>query len=323
MIIEEYIEKSKHFGAPDRRGTNSYCYLFDDYALLRGSIPLNSIDKLSETLNDYYKDNVAVMRIIEYKVNPEYGINDFGKYGRFQEGWILQEKALGKELYLNINTSFNIDSLDKFPQQFNVYFNQNEAYISELERINQASEEQINKFTSDLLKIFKDGKITIDPSKSKNFFFDPSTGFSLIDLALADKKSNNPELDTINVLTYNILSWPRTVTIEEENNISSDKIFGRFFTQEQYIRMQICIESLRKKITNSLEMNSIDKNFIEQEIDKYVSNNFNQNSMEVFENKEEMFLELNNKLQNIISSNIDRLNNPNKYPEQFDPKKVW
>ncbi|MBE5738985.1 MAG: hypothetical protein E7354_04590 [Clostridiales bacterium] len=156
-------------------GSNSKCFISGDYAVLKTSNiegHTHNFDEIIEDLNDLSNNGVNVVRILGYAIT-EYGKPYYNGH-RYDSGFIVQEKAPGRELLDPHKVPVSFDPARNNPE--------NRQYVLDYcTMLREAPQEHFDKFMSDLRKI-TDRKIMVDPSKLTNFFYDPEKGFSFIDL---------------------------------------------------------------------------------------------------------------------------------------------
>ena len=235
---DNLISKAMIRTSSDSRGGNSKAYLIDDYCVLKthnialyysekDKLPFDSIIK---KINGLKESDVHVVPVLGFYYDK---INDYGDCA-YAQGYIIQEKAKGSELYS-----------DKYPKQYGEVSQENIDYLQN--RVNElahAPQEQYTKFIQDY-KTICDAKIMIDPSKKSNFFYDKDYGFSFIDLNFStdisefdrpDLYDNNTHrnfirycfLPCVDFLSQNILDKmsPTELSLLTENN---KQIFGKVY----------------------------------------------------------------------------------------------
>lgn len=190
MNINDAIEIAKKRERHDCNGTNSDCYLIEDYALLYGSIPLHHIERKIELINQYVDNGFNIARILEYKINDEEEPSIYPK-ARYQKGWVLQERAKGHVLH-NLSTLLELDSEEKIDEVHEEYCNRFKKYTEEITEYANAPQEQINKFVESY-KILWQSELMLDPSKPTNFMYDKEAGFTFIDISLQVPPQLNEE----------------------------------------------------------------------------------------------------------------------------------
>lgn len=164
-LIDSFISQIQPDTKEDRRGGNHSCYLFGQYALLKGAFNSSELDFIIAKTKQLSAEGVAVVPTIEYSKTK-----DLTDYQNMFLGYVLQRRAKGEELY-------------KEP-----YFRQSEEeYYSRIDELSTRPQEFFDKFVSDWIKICESG-LQIDPSKSSNFFYTPEC-ISFIDIGKS--KSNN------------------------------------------------------------------------------------------------------------------------------------
>lgn len=170
---------------PAKRGFNSYVYLIDEYAVLMASnIKLRNVstrddnltyfDELIQTLMELRGQNVAVVPILGYCVDPD---SENGN------GYVFQPRAKGAELYDDAIMSAFYVWAQKNPDS--VYLssdaNAKEYILSRTNYISKVPQKYFDKFIYDII-ILLDNDILIDFNGKSNFFYDDTAGFQFIDL---------------------------------------------------------------------------------------------------------------------------------------------
>lgn len=189
-IITPYISSEKMDELLDQatsnpeftaRGSNSQCFLSGDYAVLKtnnieaGNSNFNTV---IDDLDALSADGVNVARILGYAVT-EFG-NPYDSGVRYDSGYIVQERAKGRELLDHKRVPMSYDPRRNTPE--------NRQYVLDYcTMLKNAPQWQFNRFMRDL-KAITDKKIMVDPSKLTNFFYDENEGFSFIDLNFRTKE---------------------------------------------------------------------------------------------------------------------------------------
>lgn len=180
MLLEQTEKMS-----PDKRGIDRRAYLIDEYAVLSTSrLKLRNVtvpdpdlvyfDELVRTLKKLRERGVLVVPILGYCYDKESEDGD---------GYILQERAKGKELYDDAILVKYYAWAQKDPEK--VYLSSDAdagAYlISRTEYISKIPQRHFDKFIADMIAIC-DEDILIDFLGKSNFFYDETIGFQFIDL---------------------------------------------------------------------------------------------------------------------------------------------
>ena len=169
---ETFDSLLEHIDAADfhKSGSNSKCAIIDKYAILKTTnIPGHddSFIQIIKTLHQLKNEDINVVPILGYGI--EQTGTPFHNGKRYDKGYIIQEKAPGKEL---LSPSELRDKTDDEKHDLIV------DYLKVLKAIPQ---EHFDKWITDF-KAITDEKVMIDPSKASNFFYDKKKGFSFIDL---------------------------------------------------------------------------------------------------------------------------------------------
>ena len=165
-LIDHYISQISKDTSVDKMGGTHSCFLFPQYALLKGVYIKDCLDVLIQKTKDLKEQGVSVVPTIEYKIDKTHP--DFPNMFR---GYVLQRKAKGTELY---SGSYAKQSP--------------EEYINRIDELSKQPQKFFDKYVSDWMKICQSG-LQIDPSKSANFFYS-ADGISFIDLGVSrDSKS--------------------------------------------------------------------------------------------------------------------------------------
>jgi len=171
-----------------KAGSYSECCLHGDYAILKTNhIDSNytEFEKIIKTLNNLKENGVGVARILGYVVTEE-GKKD-SKGRRYDNGYILLERAKGKEL------SEYINPMIAFIESENNTADNRKQVVDYSELILHIPQEHVDKYVKDF-KAICDAKIKIDPT-CNNLFYDDKVGFTFIDLNTSDDISLFDKLD--------------------------------------------------------------------------------------------------------------------------------
>lgn len=156
-------------------GSNSQCFLSGDYAVLKtGNIEAGNSNfaTVIDDLDALSADGVNVARILGYAVT-EFG-RPYYNGVRYDKGYIVQERAKGRELLDHRRVPMSYDPKRNTPE--------NRQYVLDYcTMLRNAPQAHFDKFMQDL-KAITDRNIQVDPSKLTNFFYDDEKGFSFIDL---------------------------------------------------------------------------------------------------------------------------------------------
>ena len=170
IVFNELVTTAQASGF-DRGGSNSKCSIVKNYAVLKnGNIPGHddSYIKLIEKLHSLQQQGVNAVPILGYGITHQG--KPFRNGERYDSGFVVQEKASGKEL-------LHMGSLKNFsPEQ------EKDAVLNYINLLNNIPQEHFDKWVADL-KTITDSQIAVDPSKTSNFFYDQDKGFSFVDLS--------------------------------------------------------------------------------------------------------------------------------------------
>ncbi len=198
VIFDELLKKAES-SEFNKGGSNSKCAIIDNYAILRTSnIPGHddSFTKMINALQDLKKKGVNVVPILGYGIIELGQIYDSGK--RYDKGYIVQEKAPGKEL-LHVRSELKHKSEEECRK----------IVLDYIKLLDTIPQEHYDKWVSDF-KAITDGKVQVDPSKESNFFYDEKKGFCFIDLnfftseTLFDKVDANGEVTHEEFILYTL-----------------------------------------------------------------------------------------------------------------------
>lgn len=179
--MDELLDQATNNPVFTAGGSNSKCFLSGDYAVLQtGNIEAGN-DNFATVIDELYAlsaEGVNVARILGYAVT------EFGKpyYNgvRYDKGYIVQERAKGRELLDHRRVPVSFDSQRNTPE--------NRQYVLDYcTMLSSAPQEHFDKFMQDL-KAITDRNIQVDPSKLTNFFYDEEKGFTFIDLNFKTKE---------------------------------------------------------------------------------------------------------------------------------------
>lgn len=202
MNIDEIIKNIEERTSFDARGGNSICYYIDDFVLLKNSFKEENLKIAIQKLQELKSKGIPVAEIYDYKVTSEPSSLNY------TEGYILEEKAKGEPLYKRKRT------LSKEEQDnYDVYY---------AERLNDISNEEQNfydKFIYDYSAINKSG-ISVDPSKTDNFFYEKGKQINFIDLT--NLSENDKSKDYIGNETFaNLINTTYFYNNDYDNNVSN------------------------------------------------------------------------------------------------------
>lgn len=172
-MIKELKQKIKDMSMNNGKGASSTCYCIGDFALLHGTINIDTINQRISIINEAIQQGINIMPILEYEQdNPN-------SKDTYQSAWSLQQRAKGNELYNGWNGFYEINDTDQYAN----YLTKVREYISRFKIISNASQEQISKFIEDFGRL-TGSELLIDTSKPNNFFYDENEGFTFVDINL-------------------------------------------------------------------------------------------------------------------------------------------
>lgn len=195
--------------SPAKRGIDRQAYLIDEYAILsttrlkRRNVIIQDndlayFDELVITLKRLREQGVLVVPILGYCYDRESEKGD---------GYILQERAKGEELYDDAVLVKYYAWAQENPG--NVYLSSDQdawAYlISRTNYISKIPQKHFDKFMADIISIC-DEDILIDVLAKSNFFYDETLGFQFIDLdSHTDYKygRSKEKFDSRSICAYN------------------------------------------------------------------------------------------------------------------------
>ena len=222
--IEELISIAEQ-SEFDARGGNKKCFLIGDYALLQGSINEDKMKVLIELGSDLKNRGINIARTLDYRILDG------------QNGYSLQEKAVGTPLHNMVHYSVR-----KGSEQFDI---EQKSYSDRLNSLTQENQEFYNKFVQDWVELQKAG-ISIDPSKTANFFYEKGKGITFIDLDnITEDAKDYPietmcyEMASVLIASGKYFKFASNQDIKEtvDNNIA--KIFGKFAKAMESIGMNL------------------------------------------------------------------------------------
>lgn len=199
-MINDLKERIKNLNNYDGRGTSSKCYLVDEYALLYGSIELETAEYRKQLIDSYISQGINIARILEYQVDSNAERRQYNDNSTYQDGWTLQQRAKGKELYDRWEINVDINNIDSITSQYYQYLTKVREYLIRVKQFAATPQEHFNKFIKDYAFLIK-SPLLVDPSKPTNFFYDAQVGFTFIDLNLKAKNINK-EFENDKWMTY-------------------------------------------------------------------------------------------------------------------------
>ena len=277
MSIEEIIGLFKNNASYDKEGSNSKCHLMGDFALLYGSIPIRTIAKKIEIINNYIKQGFNLIPILDYKLDETANINDYSKQNPnavYQDGWTLQKRAPGHELH-PYPQMITIDSIEDVTQSYDDYLSALKEYKERIKEYANASQEQITKFIVDY-SILEKSELLIDSSKATNFFYDANTGFSFIDINLKENPSFvfNEDYFTGYIINNLLSNLPSMMTYQKQYYRRGDVDFDRVIPSDLSQEIKELLVTLIDKIVIGLNKAGISKQQIEKTIIDIYENYF-------------------------------------------------
>lgn len=163
------------------KNSKNICTIVDDkYVLVTKSMPVTDdmLTKYIDSIRRAKKDGINIASILDYRLIPGTTHSFLNDTVRYTKGVFLEDRAQGECIeraayYLNTNKEYDSSVVYKYIKSL-------ESYLEELERRATAPQEVYDKLIKDCLDIEK-YDLTIDP-KPLNFFFDPSVGYTIIDV---------------------------------------------------------------------------------------------------------------------------------------------
>jgi len=300
----------------DGRGTNSKCYCIGNYALLYGSIELKTIALKKALIEKYIAEGIQIAPILEYQVDPNARISNYGKdedTRSYQDGWTLQQRAVGSEIHKSWHRKTDISSLENIDNQFTDYLSSLNDYLTTLKKFANIPQEQLDRFIYGYLALTSRAELMVDPSKPTNFFYDEQAGFTFIDLNMQKKNVNKEYLSPKWTATYIIrLLIPLLPSIEfyQENFRRQgvrDYIQGLMpagIHNEIANDLNVILNKLRIGFAN----NNVDSAVVETEINKKLESFEILKQTSQCNNEQELFDIVKQKLNAVVSTNLQNTN---------------
>ncbi len=255
----ELIEHSKQIKT-FKAGGNSRAFIVGNFVVLEANIHTKDLslykdkkplDVIIQKLHKLKQQGVSVVPILGYCYNLEEE-RDYGD-NTYNEGYIIQEKAQGQELW----------DYDKMLGYKGNLSDKSKKYIIERIRLlADAPQEHYDKFVLDYIAIEKEN-IMIDPSKTTNFFYDPKVGFSFIDLNHETKSKKEHELKDICFIRHCLIVCLSSLRQKE------------LYTEEELKQIEECNLMIFKKCKSALIKVGYSERFIEEALSaKRIDRNF-------------------------------------------------
>jgi len=216
VLCRQLIKSAENSGF-DKAGGNSKCAIIDNYAVLKtGNIPghNNEFVQVIEALQDLRADNVNVVPILGYAIVEEG--EPYKSGARYDKGYIIQAKAMGKELL--------------YPAMIRNKTDEEKTSIvgDYLQLLHSIPQEHYDKWVADY-KAITDKGIMVDASKESNFFYDENIGFSFIDLNFVaspefNRLDENGEIDRSNFITHTFVPFLRILRGQYDNFYSPQEL---------------------------------------------------------------------------------------------------
>lgn len=167
--------------------------LNDHLCLVTKAMPVtdSEIDGYIANIRDAHSAGVNIARILDYRLIPGTTRTFYDGEYQFTRGVYLEDRAPGNSIEYEAMT-LSLAKEHDFKQISETYLNKNLWYIEELEKRAEAPQAFYDKLVGDCLNLNTFG-LAVDP-RPLNFFFDPSVGFTIIDV-LKDNKIANKMAD--------------------------------------------------------------------------------------------------------------------------------
>ena len=282
--IEEYIELSKSMPNTSRAGAASYIFENDNVVLIKYSCPnkygiaRHMEEDVAAAANKKNSEGVstpkhiAIHRVTEADNNYCY---------------VLQELAKGKCM-----------------KDYRDGYNDIKANIAGMKWTSEIPQEHIDKAIRDLMELFNMGL----ELKSQNFFYDPNSGYTFIDLLGYDEKPEFKSLLEINVLSRRAQTMLTQYSVSKYNDGVTQEDINEFlnYKADLYNKMLIALESsvpefskYRRYVLRTLEPELL--NVMRKK--GYIKENLTITLEEI--------LEFNRMIAEIIKTNLTRLEQGN------------
>lgn len=236
IVFNELVSTANSSGFT-KGGSNSKCAIVNNYAVLKNSnIPGHddSYKNLIETLHNLSQAGVGAVPILGYGITHQG--KPFRNGERYDSGFVVQEKASGKELlyrgYLSKLT----------PEQ------QKEEVLNYLNLLNNVPQEHFTKWVNDL-KTITDSQIAVDPSKTSNFFYDKDKGFSFVDLSFLTQEKLFEKQDSNGQTHHSEFIYYSFTPFRDLFNCS----FNKILTEEEQSFSDAVLESCFNKTVEGLQ----------------------------------------------------------------------
>ena len=254
MTIDDYIKLAQERDRFDYRGGNSYCYLFDDVALLYGY-------NVNKKVMEERKNKIAVAKSLDINVAGiiDYKISD----NLYSKGWTLQERARGNILHPPLETFF-IYSEDDILDNYYRYKSYLEAYFQRL-KMYASSQNHLDKFVKDWILLESMG-LVVDPSKPNNFLYDYKNGFIFIDINIGKKRKLSDSYIAYCVIMNLVNRFPKIVVLEDFAKTKSKVIT---LLPENLKEIILVVKEIFEKLAISFSHNGLDSESIDKSIKHY------------------------------------------------------
>ena len=214
------------------------------------------LDDYINKINKLENSGVNISNIIDYKlVRPKNVLNG----NSFTKGVFLEKKAKGNCIADIKN--INICESDNIEEIIDIYLNNIDNYLNELEIRSNAGINVFDKLIDDYLSVFKIG-LSPDP-KPLNFFYDEKEGFTIIDLIDVESKSLEGELKNLARMIYIIIfgyGIPKLIYKYNNLNIIPKEVLDKFNSILYIIEDKLITSLVNVGIDKEIIINSIINN---------------------------------------------------------------
>ena len=298
------------------RGSNSRCYCIGEYALLYGSIELETVTLKKALIEKYIADGIQIAPILEYQVDPNAKISSYGEGENkrsYQDGWTLQQRAVGSEIYKSWHRNTDISSLENIESQFTDYLNNLNDYTTTLKKFANIPQEQLDRFIHGYLALATRAELMVDSSKPTNFFYDEQAGFTFIDLNMQSKNVNKEYLSpqwTANYIIMLLIPFLPSIEFYQENFRRQgvrDHVQGLMPTTT-HNDITTSLNEILNKLRIGFANNNVDSVSVETEVSKRLESFEALRQLPQYSNEQELFGIIKQKLNTVVSTNLQNTN---------------
>jgi len=307
-MIDQLVAQIDDLNKYDGGGTTSKCYCIGNYALLYGSIRHESIAQRKAALEKYLSAGIQLAPILEYQFDPNAEVREYGEETSYQDGWILQKRALGTEIYKSWHKGSDICSLEEIDSQITSYFNELDKYITLIQKFANMPQEQLNKFIKGYFML-NQSELLVDPSKPTNFFYDEEYGFTFIDLQIKETNMNNEYNQpkwSAKYVTMLLMPFLPTIKLYQEgyNRSGATEYIDGMFSIKEHQAITEAQQQLINKLKIGFTNNGLDRSIIEEIIAER-KEKFEVLNQAPYNDEQEISAIIKSKLSFIIANNID------------------